>query len=82
MVRRPYVCNAGCSHGPASVANDVIMTIAGLVAACTGQIYSDWRQACGRARATLYFSRKVYIFTALVLAHLWLLGDLALFKCP
>ena len=33
------------AHGPASVVNDVIMRIAGLVAAGAGGRYSDWRQA-------------------------------------
>jgi len=47
-VRRPYVRNAermATAHGPASVDNDVIMRIAGLVAAGTGRRYGDWRQA-------------------------------------
>jgi len=33
------------AQGPASVANDVIMRIAGFVAASTGRRYVDWRQA-------------------------------------
>jgi len=33
------------AHGPASVANDVIMRIAGLGAASTGRRYGDWQQA-------------------------------------
>jgi len=33
------------AHGPASVANDVIMRIAGLVAAITGRRYGDLWQA-------------------------------------
>jgi len=32
-------------HGAASVTNDAIMRIAGLVAAGTSQRYDDWRQA-------------------------------------
>jgi len=49
------------AHGSASVANDVVMRIAGfIVAASTGRRYGDWRQvrvasavgASGAARAT------------------------------
>jgi len=47
-VRHPYICNAGrpsLSRKWRHNENDVIMRIAGLVAASTGWRYGDWQQA-------------------------------------
>ena len=54
VARRPSVTlGVASAHGLASVANNVIMIIAGLVAAGTGWRYHHWRQArtgCERHR--------------------------------